>query len=141
MTDDEIRDANVHGIRALLLSEPECREAIAQWNSDAATIKRLMMLDRGAVGVPHELWHYLDDADIRVKDRDYANAQIEHVEDVIRQWMSARRDDIASGGHNFDGLSVTLVNQRNVAPSGEGCRGRGADRPPTASHLRARGRR
>lgn len=53
MTDDEIRDAIVHGIRALLLSEPECREAIAQWNSDAATIKRLMMLDRGTVGVPH----------------------------------------------------------------------------------------
>jgi hypothetical protein len=90
MTDDEIRDAIINGIRALLLSEPECREAIAQWNSDAATIKRLMMLDRGTVGVPHELWHYLDDADIRVKDRDYAKAQIEHVEDVIRQWMSRK---------------------------------------------------
>ncbi|MBD7954174.1 hypothetical protein H9654_08135 [Stenotrophomonas sp. Sa5BUN4] len=88
MADDELRDAIINGIRTLLLSEPECREGMAQWNSDAATIKRLMMLDRGAVGVPHELWHYLDDVDIRVKDRDYAKAQIEHVEDLIRQWTS-----------------------------------------------------
>lgn len=90
MTDDEIRGSIINGIRALLLSEPECREGMAQWNSDAATIKRLMMLDRGAVGVPHELWHYLDDVDIRLKDRKYAKAQIEHVEDVIRHWVSGK---------------------------------------------------
>ncbi len=33
----------------------------------------------GAEFVPHEIWHYLSDADIRVKDSAYAKAQLEQV--------------------------------------------------------------
>lgn len=34
-------------------------------------------------GIPHEIWHYLHDADIRVRDRDYANVQLRRITEVL----------------------------------------------------------
>jgi hypothetical protein len=33
--------------------------------------------------VPHEVWHYLSDADIRVRDREYANVQLERIKALL----------------------------------------------------------
>jgi hypothetical protein len=33
----------------------------------------------GEPDVPHEVWHYLHDADIRVRDREYARVQLERI--------------------------------------------------------------
>jgi hypothetical protein len=33
--------------------------------------------------VPHEIWHYLSDADIRTKDRKYAEAQLRRTVELL----------------------------------------------------------
>jgi hypothetical protein len=36
-----------------------------------------------AASVPHEVWHYLHDADVRLKDPAYAKVQLEKVRRVL----------------------------------------------------------
>lgn len=38
---------------------------------------------RGAPDVPHEVWHYLQDADVRVRDRDFAFVQLEGIQSLL----------------------------------------------------------
>jgi hypothetical protein len=46
-----------------------------------------MELDRGDLQVPHALWHYLEDADIRLKDQRYAESQVLMVKEILRTWI------------------------------------------------------
>ncbi|MDX2014827.1 MAG: hypothetical protein SFW67_31815 [Myxococcaceae bacterium] len=47
--------------------------------------ERLQRAYGGEASVPHEVWHYLHDADIRVRDRPYAKAQLARVRSVVAE--------------------------------------------------------
>ncbi len=48
----------------------------------AAKEQRTLLAENGAE-VPHQVWHYLSDADIRAKDADYAKTQIQALREVL----------------------------------------------------------
>lgn len=52
-----------------------------------ALIKRCTQVARllHSMDVPHEVWHYLSDADIRVRDREYAKIQLEVIKGLLSE--------------------------------------------------------
>lgn len=79
----------INGIRELLDSEPDTKEGMRMWSEGAEKVMRLMEMDYGSLGVPHELWHYIHDVDIRVKDGEYKRIQVELIKEVIDHWSGA----------------------------------------------------
>jgi len=74
-------------IADLIEKEPTSKSEMIDWYDKAKKVKSLMELDRGDLQVPHALWHYLDDADIRLKDQRYAESQVLMVKEVLRTWI------------------------------------------------------
>ena len=78
---------NVHterlaeALTSLLNFVPETAEDLARWYDKAQCILENPSLLKGA---PHFLWHYLADADIRMKDPAYADMQRRRVEQVLQ---------------------------------------------------------
>lgn len=70
----------------LIQMEPASEREMIVWYERAKEVKSLMELDKGDLQVPHALWHYLDDADIRMKDQRYAEAQISQIKEALRNW-------------------------------------------------------
>ena len=71
-------------VRAVLAAE------LAGELAGPALIKRCTEVARlvqqnyaGEPDVPHEVWHYLHDADIRVRDSEYANVQLERIKGLL----------------------------------------------------------
>lgn len=75
-------------ISDLLEMEPTSKSEMMDWYDRAKKVKSLMELDNGSLQVPHAFWHYLDDADIRMKDQRYAEAQILQTKELLRTWVS-----------------------------------------------------
>lgn len=69
-------------LRALRESEPQSKPDLASWQQRSQRAAALLTLAGGAA--PHWLWHYLADADIRLKDADYAAIQRERLMDWLR---------------------------------------------------------
>lgn len=53
---------------------------------EAEFIKDVLRSISYEIGVPHLIWHYLDDADIRIRDPRYAEAQVLAVRQSIDEW-------------------------------------------------------
>jgi len=63
-------------LRSLTAFVPTTKDEITQWYEQARRLKATHL--RGGedyLDVPHFLWHYLSDADIRMKDEVYAEMQ------------------------------------------------------------------
>lgn len=97
MNIDEVKRIIVALINNLLEEEPHSRDDLLRWREKAERVKSLMAYDDGRLDVPHILWHYLDDADIRLKDHEYANEQLPHVQEVIRDWQQMKPELGAKG--------------------------------------------
>ncbi|HKB59508.1 MAG TPA: hypothetical protein VKC56_05610 [Gallionellaceae bacterium] len=66
---------------AMEVSNPE---DVSGWDRQAEAIRRMLDGDAGlADSVPHFVWHYLADSDIRRKDTAYRATQIEKLLEVI----------------------------------------------------------
>jgi hypothetical protein len=65
----------VRGVLAAELSGELSGQALIKRCTDVAEELRRAYV--GESGVPHEVWHYLHDADIRVRDPKYAKTQLE----------------------------------------------------------------
>lgn len=89
MKNEALKVEIINGIRELLDSEPNTKEGMQTWSEDAEKIMRLMEMDHGSLGLPHELWHYIHDVDIRVKDGEYRRIQVELIKEVIDHWGGA----------------------------------------------------
>lgn len=61
-------------------------EQMSGWYQRAELIKNVLRSSSYEIGVPHVIWHYLDDADIRVRDPRYAEAQVLAVRQSIDEW-------------------------------------------------------
>lgn len=86
MTQEEVKVRIKTGFRDLLQTEPSSISELDEWSARADSLKLLMRADLGDLKVPHSLWHYLDDADIRLKDDRYAEVQIAHIITVMDEW-------------------------------------------------------
>jgi len=73
-------------LRRLLESEPASVEQVSSWYQRAEFIKNVLRSSSYEIGVPHVIWHYLDDADIRIRDPRYAEAQVLAVRRSIDEW-------------------------------------------------------
>lgn len=76
-------------IRGLLAREPADKAAADSWYQDALTVqKELASSDPAVVRLPdgewHSLMHYFIDADIHLKDAEYARAQREEALRILR---------------------------------------------------------
>lgn len=81
------RTSAVARLRMLLKSEPASVEQVAEWYRQAESLKRVLQSSAALTSVPHVIWHYLDDADIRLRDRAYAQEQIMAVEESIQNML------------------------------------------------------
>ncbi len=55
---------------------PKTKEELEQWYIQARNLETEHLLNGGlSQDMPHFLWHYLSDADIRMKDESYADIQ------------------------------------------------------------------
>lgn len=87
MSATALKEAIRSHIEGLMEIEPASRDDLADWHDRTKTVSSLMELDTGDLRVPHVLWHYLADADIRLKDQRYAEAQLAEVKEQLRAWM------------------------------------------------------
>lgn len=87
MNNAEIQEAIRSEIHNLIKMEPCSGSQLVDWYKGTTAARSLMELDRGELQVPHVLWHYLADADIRLKDLEYAEAQLAEVQAQLRAWV------------------------------------------------------
>jgi hypothetical protein len=73
-------------LRRLFESEPASVEQASGWYQRAEFIKDVLRSVSYEIGVSHVIWHYLDDADIRIRDPRYAEAQVLAVRQSIDEW-------------------------------------------------------
>jgi intein-encoded DNA endonuclease-like protein len=72
-------------VEDLVDNEPKSRSEISEWYKKAEQTKDLIAVIERSVEVPHFLRHYLDDADIRIRDPRYRAAQIEGVLQFLKE--------------------------------------------------------
>ena len=72
---------------------------LAAWRPDSKADLKLLQQESLALALhvqhnlkgldlPHEIWHFLSDADIRFKDAAYAKLQLEDLQARLREWQS-----------------------------------------------------
>jgi hypothetical protein len=80
-----------HALEALLRDEPADRTQLSSWYERAHSISEKIRSDAGLCkDVPEIVWHYLSDADIRLRDERYAKAQRVEVAAVIAAFKTCR---------------------------------------------------
>jgi hypothetical protein len=78
-------------LEALCRTEPLDRADLPSWYERAHSLGETIRADAGLCGaVPEHVWHYLSDADIRLKDKDYAKVQREGMIEIIAELKSGR---------------------------------------------------
>ncbi len=82
MKKKEIVDDIIFEVKKLLSEE---RNKLNQddWYEHSQNVVEKLKLYTAYVDIPHELWHYLADYDIRCKDTEYASKQLDYVCDLI----------------------------------------------------------
>lgn len=82
----------------LVESDPTSKSELDGWYLIAADLyKVLQTLVAQGVDVPEIIFHYLSDADIRVKDSVYGSAQLLQVRNLADQYLSGRNGIENSG--------------------------------------------
>ncbi len=67
-------------LRRLVALNPHTKAELMHWYGEAIEVKERIRTSPKVHGMPHSLWHFLDDADIRAKDPAYAREQLERLE-------------------------------------------------------------
>ena len=74
----------VRSIRVLSERPIDSPETLKTWNVEAAALRRAIEQRPEVTGrVPHFVWHYLADADIRFKDPAYAQSQQRQLREAL----------------------------------------------------------
>jgi hypothetical protein len=79
-------------LRAIADRRPQTREDLKQLERECVSLALHIQRKMTISDVPHEIWHFLHDPDIRFKDPAYAEAQLAVVRDALAHWESG--DDI-----------------------------------------------
>jgi hypothetical protein len=77
-------NALIRSIAALAERRIDSPEALQVWQVEAAHLKKQLHSHPGAATtLPHFVWHYLDDADLRSRDPQYASSQNEQLHEAL----------------------------------------------------------
>ena len=84
-------------LRELAESTPEDARALPAWYERARELEAVLRSDRGALSdaIPHFVWHYLADADIRARDLEYRADQQAVILGIIVALEAGRRPECA----------------------------------------------
>jgi len=77
---DHFLASELERLRALPLSSKSDAEV---WRAEAAALERQLTTRFPDLEFPHEIWHYLSDADIRAREPEYGAIQEQVVTDYI----------------------------------------------------------
>ncbi len=77
---DSFLAAELERLRALPLRS---KTDVKSWRVEAAALEKQLTTRFPGLDFPHEIWHYLADADIRAREPDYGVAQERVVADYI----------------------------------------------------------
>ncbi|WP_338863785.1 hypothetical protein [Myxococcus stipitatus] len=82
-------------LRSLLTRDPRTKPDLKAWTSDANSLTRRIRSFPAVISnlVDEVAWHYLADADIRVKDSEYAEMQRAEIE----KWLHQSEQRLAGG--------------------------------------------
>lgn len=70
-------------LRRLQQTSPTNRDGLAAWDADGRAFLKWLDAQPAAVDLPEQVWHYLHDADIRIKDPERRAEQDEMLNDII----------------------------------------------------------
>jgi len=71
-------------LEALIASEPTDNSGLSQWYLEAHQLREEIIAKPDlSNAVPHAVWHYLSDADIRLKDVRYALLQRKEIDEIV----------------------------------------------------------
>ncbi len=70
-------------LRTLQQASPTTKDGLAAWYSESRVFAQWLELQPSAVDLPEEVWHYLHDADIRVKDPERREQQDKMLSAII----------------------------------------------------------
>jgi hypothetical protein len=71
-------------LRRLVEMEVVDRDTLSVWYKEARRVQeKIKTADASLSHVPHLVWHYLTDADIRLKDPEYARMQNESLSRIL----------------------------------------------------------
>jgi hypothetical protein len=84
-------------LRELAESTPEDAHALPAWYKHAREFEAVLRSDRGALSdaIPHFVWHYLADADIRARDLAYRADQQATILEIIVALEAGRSPECA----------------------------------------------
>jgi len=77
----------ISALRILAMREPTTREELSTLQSDCTSLL-LQLQTSPSLGhnMPHAVWHFLADADIRFKDPAYAQMQLTGLRAALAKW-------------------------------------------------------
>jgi hypothetical protein len=81
------RDEVVEAVRALAARVPRSHAELSALETDSVNLARHIQHGTSLHDVPHLVWHFLSDADIRFKDPAYAQLQLTRINEVLDAWM------------------------------------------------------
>ena len=83
-------------LEELVDSQPENRTALDIWTRRAERVEAFLKETEGlSDAVPHAVWHFLADADIRMIDRAYRAAQLSEIQPTL-QTLKAGESPVAA---------------------------------------------
>ena len=77
-------------LRALQASSPTTSDALNAWNGETRGFEEWLEAEVPGLRLPAQVWMYLHDADIRVKDPAYRAAQDEMLDRIISEFECGR---------------------------------------------------
>jgi len=72
-------------LQAIATREPKTKEELAQVEAESYVLGERIKMTPALHNVPHDLWHFLSDADIRFKDPRYRKTQLEGMQRWIKE--------------------------------------------------------
>ena len=84
-------------LRELAESTPEDVRQLPAWYERAREFESILRSDTGSLSdaIPHFVWHYLADADVRARDAGYRTDQQATILEIIMALEAGRRPDDA----------------------------------------------
>ena len=80
------RAAVVAALRAIAAKKPGTREELTDLEAEAFVLGERIQGSRVCDDLPHVVWHFLSDADIRFKDEQYREMQVRQLDEAITAW-------------------------------------------------------
>jgi predicted membrane chloride channel (bestrophin family) len=76
----------VAALRSLATRKPQSDAELRQLERECVALALHMQHKMKRADIPHNVWHFLHDPDVRFKDANYANIQLAELEALLQEW-------------------------------------------------------